>query len=284
LALVGTLLLNGRYARTTTPELVEFPILPPEGSTFARSVEFAVSPDGRHVAFVSTPKAGPSLWVRSWAAADPWPLPGTEGARDPFWSPDSQSIGFFAGDQLKKVQANGQSPADSLVGSGLLPGPTGVRSGFGPGGTWNSQGVIVFGPSLEGNLYQINVKKRTPTPVTKPAIPAQRRPSFLPDGHHFFYTSWGAAGTPETRVGSLTTADTVVIGSFEFPAYASGRLFFVRGGNLVGSRSTQTVSSWTAIPCPLECRSEATYWPRSDSRSPRPADSCSFRRRERNRS
>ena len=76
-------------------------------------VEFAVSPDGQHVAFVATSKAGSSIWVRSLAAVNPRPLPGTEGARNPFWSPDSQSIGFFAGNQLKEVLASGGSPVVS---------------------------------------------------------------------------------------------------------------------------------------------------------------------------
>ena len=110
LALAGTMLLNRRDVPPAAPELVEFPILPPEGSSFTKpAVEFAVSPDGRHVAFVANSKAGSSLWVRSLAAVDPRPLRGTEGARNPFWSPDSQSIGFFAGNQLKTVQASGEA-------------------------------------------------------------------------------------------------------------------------------------------------------------------------------
>ena len=110
LALGGTMLLNRRDVPPAAPELVEFPILPPEGSKLHETaVEFAVSPDGRHVAFIANSKAGSSLWVRSLAAVDPRPLRGTEGARNPFWSPDSQSIGFFAGNQLKTVQASGEA-------------------------------------------------------------------------------------------------------------------------------------------------------------------------------
>jgi serine/threonine protein kinase len=124
LAMSGTMLLNRRTVPPAKPELVEFPILPPEGLSFTRrAVEFAVSPDGRPVAFVATSKAESSLWVRSFAAADPWPLPGTEGARNPFWSPDSQSIGFFAGNQVKTVQASGRSQVVSVPWSGSFPWP-----------------------------------------------------------------------------------------------------------------------------------------------------------------
>ena len=64
--------------------------------------------------------------------------------------------------------------------------------GFAPSGTWNSQDIIVFGPSSDGNLYQINVKRGgTATPVTTPVTTRERSlhrwPSFLPDGQHFLY-------------------------------------------------------------------------------------------------
>ena len=236
LALSGTLLLKRRVVPLPEPELVEFSILPPEASRFSRpGVEFAVSPDGRHVAFVATSKAGSSLWVRSLAAVNPRPLPGTEGARNPFWSPDSQSIGFFAGNQVKAVQASSGSSVVSLP-FGSFP-VSGERGGLAPTGAWSSKDVIVFGPSNDGNLYQINVKKGgTPTPVTTGgATGAFRWPSFLTNGQHFLYCSVTLPKTAyELRVGSLTTAETVVIGTYESPgAYAAGHVFFVRGGNLM---------------------------------------------------
>ena len=87
------------------------------GSSFTNlAVDFAVSPDGRHVAFIANSKAGSSLWVRSLAAVDVRQIRGTDGARNPFWSPDSQSIGFFAGNQLKTVKATGEAAVVPLNG------------------------------------------------------------------------------------------------------------------------------------------------------------------------
>jgi Tol biopolymer transport system component len=170
------------------------------------------------------------------ATVNPRPLPGTEGARNPFWSPDSQSIGFFAGNQVKAVQASGGSSVVSFPWSGSFP-VAGERGGLAPSGTWSSKDVIVFGPSNDGNLYQINVKKGgTPTPVTTGGTTCECRwPIFLTNGQRFLYSSIIESGTTyELRVGSLTTADTVVIGTYESPgAYAAGHVFFVRGGNLM---------------------------------------------------
>jgi len=235
-AFSGMMLLNSRDVSLPEPERVEFPILPPEGARFTQheGVEFAVSPDGQQVAFVATLNAESSLWIRSLTAIDPRSLPGTAGARNPFWSADSQSIGFFANNQVKMAQASGGSPVVSFPWSGSFPWSS-EGGGFAPGGTWNSHDVIVFGPSTDGNLYQINVKKGgTPTPVTVPETTGVHRwPVFLPDGQHFLYLSV-AETTNELRVGSLTTADTVAVGTFESPgAYAAGHLFFVRAGDLM---------------------------------------------------
>jgi serine/threonine protein kinase/WD40 repeat protein len=238
LALGGTMLLNRREVAPAAPELVEFPILPPEGSSFpSPMVGFAVSPDGRHVALLAKSKAGSSLWVRSLAAVDPRPIRGTEGASNPFWSPDSQSIGFFAGNQLKTVRASEGAAVAPLTWSVSMP-ENWESLGFAPTGAWNSQDVVVFGPSRDGNLYQVNVRRGgMATPVTTTRETSQyRRPSFLPDGQHFLYVSSvsGSGTKNEVRVGSLTTADTAVIDTFESPvSYAAGHLFFTRGGNIM---------------------------------------------------
>ena len=75
------------------------------------------------------------LWLRPLDALDPQPLPGTEEAQYPFWSPDSRYIGFFAQGKLKKIAVTG-GPAQNLC-----------DAPDGRGGTWNREGVIVFAPS-----------------------------------------------------------------------------------------------------------------------------------------
>ena len=85
------LLLNPRGVAPAAPERVEVQMLPPEGWSLTNlAVDFNVSPDGRHVAFIANSKAGSSLCVQSLAAVDVRLIRGTDGARNPFWSPDSR--------------------------------------------------------------------------------------------------------------------------------------------------------------------------------------------------
>ena len=97
---------------------------------------FALSPDGRQIVFVASGDGASRLWLRSLATTTAQPLAGTEGATDPFWSPDGRSIGFFAGGALKRLDLGGGAPQT------LAP----VTNGR--GGTWNADGVIVFAPSV----------------------------------------------------------------------------------------------------------------------------------------
>jgi len=258
LMLGGTMLLNRRNVAPEMPELVEFPILPPEGSSHTNlAVDFNVSPDGRHVAFIANSKAGSSLCVRSLASVDVRTIRGTDGARNPFWSPDSQSIGFFAGNQLKTVKASGEAAVVPLTSVSMPEGWE--SSGMAPAGSWNSQDIVVFGPSSDGNLYQIDVKRggmATPvtTPVATRATSLHRRPSFLSDGQRFLYV--GGLGTKnELRVGSLTTPDTVVIGTFESPvSYAEGHVFFTRGGNVMAQSLNEETLRLEGDPVPLRAQ------------------------------
>jgi Tol biopolymer transport system component len=189
--------------------------------------DFSISPDGRHVAVRAFSQGLSMLWVRS-TTKPPWRrLEGTEGASSPFWSPDSQSIGFFASEALppgdswlKTVRVSGGLPVE------LCRVPHGERSA-----TWSRHGVIVFGGS--GVLQKIPSGGGKPTPVTKleNGENAHRWPWFLPDDEHFLYLAH-RSGVSQLRVGSLTSTDTwSSLGPFESNAvYAQGHLIFMRSG------------------------------------------------------
>src|SRR5688572_32961911 len=61
------------------------------------ATRFAISPDGTRLALVAADESGtPMLWIRPLDATGAQPVPGTEGASFPFWSPDSQSIAYLS--------------------------------------------------------------------------------------------------------------------------------------------------------------------------------------------
>jgi Tol biopolymer transport system component len=188
-----------------TPEtrrMVQSSILPPEMATFAfENGPVAVSPDGRRLAFVARPTDGRSaLWVRPLIGLSAQPLPGSEGASYPFWSPDSRFLGFFAGGKLKKIDASGGPPQT------ICDAPSGR------GGTWNREGVILFAPAAREGILQVSSAGGTPSPATRLDETRQeighRLPVFLPDGRHFLFLS---SSGPELRrlvCGSLGGRET----------------------------------------------------------------------------
>jgi eukaryotic-like serine/threonine-protein kinase len=143
----------------------------------------AVSPDGRRICWAGGADADATqVFVRDLSSLEARPIAGTEGARHVFWSPDGQSIGFFAEGRLKRVSVDGGPAVD------LAAAPN-AR-----GGTWSRSGVIVFGAHYRDTpLMRVSDDGRgTPAPVTF-FDPAHEEilhawPSFLPDGIHFLYS------------------------------------------------------------------------------------------------
>jgi hypothetical protein len=103
------------YRAAVTPfqqPLVTFTIAPPAGTTLANvpSKMLAISPDGERIVFAVERAGQRELWMRRLASAKSEPLPGTQGASEPFWSPDGQHVGFFADSKLKRVGVDGTTP------------------------------------------------------------------------------------------------------------------------------------------------------------------------------
>lgn len=183
-------------------KLVRLTILPPENASFE---SFAVSPDGRKLAFTAAFNGKLMLWVRSLDSLEAKPLAGTENASYPFWSPDSQSIGFFALprklETIPVVGGPAQDIADVVVGRG---------------GSWSPAGIIVFCPRPVGPLYEIAATGGSPKPVTSldeaRGEVAHGYPQFLPDGRHFLYLAASSRpGQSSIRVGSLDSTTSRVL-------------------------------------------------------------------------
>ena len=150
LAVGAVLLYITRPTPDTTP--VRFEFQPASPGSFL--VTFALSPDGRHVAF-SDIQVGPGIWVRSIDVLEPRLLPGTEDGDRLFWSPDSRFIGFWsnADGTLKAIERTG-GPVRTLCDP-----PVDFAWG-----TWNGAGVIFFSSGDE--LFRCSALGGGPTPVT----------------------------------------------------------------------------------------------------------------------
>ena len=133
--------------------VVRFQIPLPEKTTMTTTGTFALSPDGRELAFAAIgPDGVQRLWVRPLDSLEARPLPGSEAPQFPpfFWSPDSKYIAFDAGGKLKKIDISG-GPAQTLCDV----------HGAAVGGSWNRDGVIIFA-EVPGVLMRVSCGRRFP--------------------------------------------------------------------------------------------------------------------------
>lgn len=172
-------------------------ILPPAGTSFITMAPSsgppAISPDGTRLVFSARDDKGKILlYLRVLASVTPDALPGTEDASYPFWSPDGQEIGFFAGGKLKKISASGGPPQ-------IL-----CEATTGRGGAWSKEGVIVFAPGPSEPLSRVSSAGGTPEPATRLDVArgenSHRWPFFLPDGRHFLFWARSSSGLQEHSI------------------------------------------------------------------------------------
>jgi Tol biopolymer transport system component len=202
-----------------------FAVFPPEQTSFG---SVSLSPNGRYLAFTASTADGPSmLFLRSLDAMTSKPLPGTDGAAFPFWSPSSDEIGFFAGGQLRAIALSAAAPRV------VCSAPNGR------GGTWNRQGQIVFTPERAGPLARVPAAGGDAVPVSVLANGERGHlwPEFLPDGDHFLFLADSAE--PQFHIlfiGAVRSPERTHL----FPlasnaAYARGQLFFARERQLLAA-------------------------------------------------
>ena len=157
-------------------------VFAPHNSATVPTPQFAVSPDGRSIAFLALGSGIHSaMWLRPMQEVNARLVQGTEDAQEPFWSPDSQWIGFFDGQgTLKRVPVSGGTV--QTIASGL----TDFR-----GASWGADDTLLIGTGY-GGLYRVSAEGGALQPVTELDSSKQegshRFPTLLPDGQHYVFT------------------------------------------------------------------------------------------------
>jgi eukaryotic-like serine/threonine-protein kinase len=209
--------------------VVQFDIAPPAGTIFAPSTTrqpFAISPDGKRLAFTATGANGTNIWIRDLASLDMRPVPGTEGVWSVFWSPDSRSVYYSVKWTLKEANletGSGRSVAEFTHIAEL--------------GTWRSNGDLLLYLGA-GGVVDFHPQDGS----TRKVATGIRWPQFLPGGDRLVYAAYdGQAKVSHAMaldyIGGepLTLMETNSRVQYAPPLRDGepGALLFIRGGSLL---------------------------------------------------
>lgn len=219
------LTVGGLRPRTTlTPSSpIAFAVTPADGLALLANEPPVIAPDGRSLVYVAMNREGiVQLWVRALDDVAARALPGTEGARHPFWSADARQIAFFANGRLMALTVRAGEPR------AICEAP------FGQAGAWTADGTILFPLTAQSGLHKVRMEGGTPVALTRPDTAAgdfaHRAPHFLPDGRRFVFLVKSTSPDREgIYVGSLDgSGHRKVLRSLSEAWYAAGHLLFVQ--------------------------------------------------------
>lgn len=199
--------------------------LPTEATVDPLRGSVAVSADGSRMIYVATVAGRQQLALRTIDRDQPVPLDGTDGASDPFFSPDGSWIGFFAGGSLQKIPVTGGAAT-------LL---CGARAGL--GAAWSTDGTIVFGGGPGGGLARVSATGGEPFVLASPLEGSRELrygwPDLLPDGRGIVYTAVGPASSDVFVLDLRSGARTRLASAASFGRYSpTGHLIVERRGRL----------------------------------------------------
>jgi serine/threonine-protein kinase len=241
-----------RASRPVDQPLMRFSVdLGPDAVRGAR-ITAAISPDGMRLAFIARgPKGTSQLATRRLDQENAILLAGTDNAVDPFFSPDSQWIGFFADQKMKKVSVQGGAAVTLCTANSPR------------GASWGADGTIIFTPSQGAiGLSRVAEAGGAPQLVTTPRQGeySHRWPQILPGGEAVLFTSTAASGDWENgflEVLSLKSGQwkTVLRGAY-FGRYlptsdGMGHLLYVHEGTLFGVGFDPARNEVKGAPIPL---------------------------------
>ncbi|MEE8350438.1 MAG: hypothetical protein V3R94_12760, partial [Acidobacteriota bacterium] len=205
----------------------------------------ALSPDGTHLAYAATLGGATQLYLRTMDQLEAKPIPGTESASSPFFSPDGQWLGFFADAKLEKVSMSGGAPV--IVSN--------VASPF-AAASWGADDTIVLTAFSNSALFQVSADggalQALTTLDSKNGESDHASPQVLPDGKTVLFTVQ-SVGNSQIVVQSLETEERRVvleraIGARYVP---SGHLVYPQSGTLMAVAFDLEQLEVTGSPIPI---------------------------------
>jgi eukaryotic-like serine/threonine-protein kinase len=190
---------------------------------------FALSPDGSRLVYAGHGPQERRLYVRAMDRFEATPIPGTDGALGPFFSPDGQWVGFWADKKLKKVSLAGGQPL------------TICDAAFFRGASWGADGTILFSPGGQAALYKVPDRGGSPQAVTTlnpgKGESTHRWPRILPGGKAAIFTAHAAnANYDDAQIDVLMLQTgkrrTLVEGGADARYVPTGHLVYLRSGSL----------------------------------------------------
>lgn len=226
-AVAVTLAVRGLSTKPPPPESVRpsvrFAIEPPPGVMNISSV--AVSADGRFLIYEAQVEGEFHFFMRRFDSLASQLVPGTEGARGPFLSPDGEWFGFVRNSQLYKMSTAG---GEAIAVCNLQGGP---------GSTWDAHGRIIFSRAWLSGLSVVSADGGTPTVLTTPDRNNQEIghwwPAALPDGRVLFTLVRATTGLNDARIALLDPASRqyrVLFPGAKAAWLPSGHIVFYRTG------------------------------------------------------
>jgi len=236
--------------RSQPPALSRFVETLPPGLLLAPAPAFALTQDGRRLAYVAVQDGTRTLYVRDFDETVARPLAGTQDADQPFFSPDGHWIGFFAESKLKKVAVGGGAPH-------VIAPVSNPR-----GGTWLPDNTIVYAPSAAAALLRIPAEGGKPEPAStldrQVNEAAHRWPHALPGGEAIVYAAGPTVSAREWMeahiVAQSLTGDRrrVIAPHGTFPQFApTGHLLYSQVGSVYAQAFDPGTFQTTGDPFPI---------------------------------
>ena len=243
--LVGALAVRSVISPPTESDLplIRASLNLPEGSAFLldSTSGVAISPDGAHIAYTGRVEGRNQIFIHSLDSPDPRRIETDGFASMPFFSPDSQWLGFETGRELKRVAISGGAPV-TIAAAEAWANPRGA--------SWAPDDTIVFAPYGSGGLSRVAADGGAVDVLTVPKLDdgekGHRFPHVLPGGEALLFT------IARSDIESFDDAAIAVLfmdtGEYRVVVEGGGRGVYVDSGHLLYARG----SSLLAVPFDLK--------------------------------